>query len=218
MKVATTLACTTMLLGTPAVAADVMSPVPHDWSGAYIGVQAGYGWGDTTPALGNNITRDLEYDGFIGGLEAGYQHQSGNLVLGAEIDGSFSDIQGHLNSIVVPCILAPGCDADVDWLGTARARVGYAFDNIMPFVTGGLAFGGVKGTFNSPACTCSVDDTPFGYTLGGGVEWAINDSWSAKAEYLYVNLGKPDIDGDPVFVKVNDYDFSIVRVGFNYNF
>jgi outer membrane immunogenic protein len=139
-------------------------------------------------------------------------------VFGVEVDGSFSDIQGHLNSIVVPCILAPGCDADVDWLVTTRARLGYAFDNIMPFVTGGLAFGGVKGTFDSPACTCSVDDIPFGYTLGGGVEWAINDSWSAKAEYLYVNLGKPDIDGDPVFVRVNDYDFSIVRAGFNYNF
>lgn len=216
-----------------ASAADVaVDPVAYDWTGPYIGIQGGYGWGDTEPTfeggIFSNNSAEVDYEGFIGGVEAGYNWQSSNLVLGIEVDGSFSDIDGDELSTSAtgrPCIIpGQGCSADVDWLATGRLRLGYAIDRLMPFITGGIAVGGVKGTFDSPgnACNCDVDDTTVGWTVGGGVEWAVDDSWSIKAEYLYVDLGKPSIDGDNTLftpgVGTDNYDFSIARLGVNFNF
>ena len=225
------LGCATLALcAGSAQAADIADPVAFDWTGAYIGIDAGYGWGDTKPTFGgfgSISTADVNYEGFVGGVDGGYNWQSNNLVLSLEGDASFSDIHGHEVGSNTPCIIPGiGCSADVDWLATSRLRVGYAIDRFMPFITGGLAVGGVKGTFDSPglACTCHVNDTNVGWTVGGGMEWAINDRWSAKAEYLYVNLGKPSISGDNILFSPNtgvgtaDYDFSIARVGVNYHF
>jgi outer membrane immunogenic protein len=218
-----------------ASAADI-APMPeaYDWTGPYIGIQGGYGWGDTEPTYDDSVgfagSLEVDYEGFIGGIEAGYNWQSNNLVLGIETDASFSDINGDaldLTGVSPPCIIVgQGCSADVDWLATGRLRLGYAIDRLMPFITGGIAVGGVKGTFDSPgnACTCDVDDTTIGWTVGGGVEWAVSDSWSVKAEYLYVDLGKPSISGDNTLgapgpgVGTDNYDFSIARLGVNFNF
>lgn len=201
-----------------ASAADVTVDPGYDWTGPYIGLQAGYGWGDTQPTFAAS-TADVNYDGFIGGIEAGYNWQSNNFVFGIEIDGSFSDINGDELGVNTPCV-TPGeaCSADVDWLATGRLRMGYAIDRLMPFITGGLAVGGVDGTFDFGACTCDVDDTTVGWTVGGGIEWAIDDSWSVKAEYLYVDLGKPSISGTNTFVGTDNYDFSIARLGVNFSF
>jgi outer membrane immunogenic protein len=229
----TALAGLTVFVG-PVSAADPVIDAAYDWTGPYIGLQGGYGWGDTEPTFDDGFVSesgDVDYEGFVGGIEAGYNWQSGNLVLGVEVDGSLSGIDGdflEVGGATRPCIIAGlGCTADVDWFATGRLRLGYAIDRVLPFVTGGLAVGGVEGEFDYGAlnaCLCSVDDTPIGWTVGGGVEWAVSDSWSVKAEYLYVNLGKPSIDGDNTFwapapgVGTDDYDFSVARLGVNFNF
>lgn len=216
-----------LALTNAAIAADPLADPGHDWSGGYVGLQGGYGWGDTEPAFEQGIIfgpGDVNYEGFIGGIEAGYQVQNNNFVFGLEVDASAATIDADYVG-PGPCIIpGDGCTVDIDWLATARVRAGFALNNFMPFVSGGLAAGGIKGTFDAPACDCEVDDTAFGFVLGAGVEWAISDSWSMKAEYLYVNLGKPDIDGDNTLwapdagVIVDDHELNVVRVGFNYSF
>ena len=220
------LGCATMALcAGSAQAADIADPVAFDWTGPYAGVEAGYGWGDTKPTFNATSTADMNYQGYVAGIDGGYNWQSGNLVFGLEGDASLSGIDGEEVGLNTPCIIVGiGCSADVDWLATGRLRMGFSIDRFMPFVTGGVAIGGVKGTFDSPglACTCDVDDTMVGWTVGGGAEWAIDDRWSAKVEYLYVNLGNPSIRGDNTLstpgVGTADYDFSVARMGVNFRF
>jgi outer membrane immunogenic protein len=209
----------------PVFSADMVQPaaVVHNWTGAYVGGVVGYGWG-TTHALDNNSpSTGIGYDGFLGGVELGYNYQfSNNVVLGAETDFSFSDLGGQGDG--GPgwgCGTPDTCTFDVKWFGTARARVGYAFGNVMPYLTGGLAYGHTKGNLASycPGTAWCGDDTKFGWTAGAGAEWAINDRWSIKAEYLYVDLGKSHFgtgnggDGFEAQFRVNT-----ARLGVNYKF
>ena len=101
---------------------------------------------------------------------------------------------------------APGtCETSNNWLGTARGRIGYAFDRFLPYFTAGAAFGDIKGTVGA------VNDfsaTKVGWTGGAGVEYAFIDNWSAKLEYLYVDLGKATCaaacsGGDPISVTLH---------------
>jgi outer membrane immunogenic protein len=108
------------------------------------------------------------------------------------------------------------CETKNDWLGTFRGRVGYAFNRVMPYVTGGLAVGNVKAT--SPFG--SSDETRAGWTLGGGIEANIVGPWSAKIEYLYADLGKTNCSTCGVATTATDVNFhtNIVRAGVNYHF
>ena len=79
-----------------------------------------------------------------------------------------------------------GCEIKNNWLGTARGRIGYAWDRVMPYVTGGAAFGDIEANQLGLA---GVHDTKVGWTVGGGVEAALAGNWTAKVEYLHVDLG-----------------------------
>lgn len=216
-----------------AQAADVIEELAaYDWTGFYVGAQAGYGWGDTDFHYEPFDTSvEMEFDGFVGGVTAGYNAQRGSLVVGVEADVSYSDFSKDVERPLVfgaqPCVTpGEGCSLDIDWFGTARVRFGFAMDTVMPFVTGGIAFGDVEAHFDTGACDCEIDETAFGWTVGGGIEWAFAENWSAKAEYLYVNLGEPDTEAlntgpfpPPASnVSTSDFDFSVVRVGVNYRF
>ena len=211
-----------------ASAADVAVDPGYDWTGPYIGIQGGYGWGTNnytyTAAAADNDT-DIDMDGFVGGATIGANWQHESLVFGLEGDVSFADISGDENTVndpvpTTPCLsLGEGCTADVDWFGTARARLGFAVDNWMPFIAGGLAFGGIEGTADLGACAlpnCDFDKTRFGWTVGGGVEVGFADNWSAKLEYLYVDLGEPSFNAPTV--QSDNVDFSVIRAGLNFNF
>ncbi|HEX7790948.1 MAG TPA: outer membrane protein [Afipia sp.] len=172
----------------------VSQPLANSWAGPYVGGNLGYGWGDTT----NNPTSP---SGVLGGIQAGYNWQSGALVFGVE-----GDLQ--LNS--ADDTFAPWKFSN-PWFGTARGRVGYAFNNILLYGTGGLAFGGLKGEFLG----LSETRTTAGWTVGVGAEIALNQNWSAKIEYLYVDLSDRNFS---VTGMSNGYEFSTVRVGVNYRF
>ena len=181
-----------------------MAPPVFNWSGFYIGANAGYGWADSSFGDAN---------GFIGGGQIGYNWQGlgSPLVLGLEADLQFSDMS---TSATVGGVTA---DADINAFGTVRGRIGYAFDRFMIYGTGGLAFTNTELSLSAGGASVSDDDWSTGWTLGGGVEWALMPNWSAKLEYLYVDSGDTTLALAGTTV-TGDYDFSVVRAGLNYRF
>ena len=210
-------------LATTAQAADIGSrelPPPRapvlvpffTWNGFYVGINAGYGFGHSkwTNTVTGVSTGNFDMSGALVGGTAGYNLQLGGWLLGLEGDIAWSNIKG---STTTNCIGT--CETSSNWLGTARGRFGYAFDRFLPYVTGGAAFGDIKGTSGG-----SFSKTAVGWTAGGGIEYAFLHNWSAKVEYLYADLGKATCSsacsgGTPIDVT---YSTQIVRGGLNYKF
>jgi len=172
------------------------SYVPADvpsWTGFYAGAHVGYGFGDVD---------DADADGFLGGLQAGFDWQMEQLVVGVEGDVAYTGM-GYDG-------IADGFD--VDWFGTVRGRIGYAFDRFMVFGTGGLAWANAE----YETAGGSDEATYVGWTAGAGVEAMITDTISAKADYLYSSFGEEDFPaatGDEL-----EFDMHAVRLGVNYRF
>jgi outer membrane immunogenic protein len=184
------------------------SSAPWNWTGFYIGINGGYGFGKSNWTSAGGTTGDFNVNGALAGGTIGYNLQTGLWVWGLEGDVDASWIKGTDATVC--------CETKNSWLATARGRIGYAFDRWMPFLTGGAAFGDVKMT---PIGFGSETDTRFGWTVGGGLEYAFMGAWSAKLEYLYVDLGKASCSVATCGV-ANDVTFktSIVRGGINYHF
>ena len=142
--------------------------------------------------------------GLVGGT-LGYNYQVGQVVFGLEGDLDWSNI-GRSTACG-----GTNCTTRNNWLSTVRGRLGYAFDRFMPYVTGGAAFGDIK---NSVAGVANASSTNAGWTLGGGIEAAIAGPWTAKLEYLYVDLGR----GGSVLGSDASFHANIVRAGLNYRF
>ncbi len=179
---------------------------PYTWTGFYIGINGGGGFGRSSfsdPFASGNF--DLS-GGVVGGT-LGYNWQTGPLVLGLEGDIDWSGIRG--DGLCGPAALS--CETRNDWLGTFRGRVGYAANMFMPYITGGLAVGNIK---TSIAGVGSTDQTNAGWTIGAGLETKIAGPWSAKIEYLFVDLGR----GDSILGSDADFRTNLVRAGVNYRF
>ena len=205
-------------------AAPMLTPVPvYNWTGIYVGLNGGYGWGSQDPL--NLITNrfDGELLGFSGGVfggTAGAQIQSGHVVIGIEADLDWAGMKG--SGTFVPSIgggaISPAVNAttNIDWETTARARVGYAQDNWLFYATGGFAILGTKAAF-TPAlgftcgtygiANCSGTNKQIGAALGAGVEYGITQNVSAKLEYLYITAASLDVS-----------HHSEIRAGLNYRF
>lgn len=183
----------------PASAFPVKAPVYRaGWTGPYIGIHGGYGFGDYDQT--GIAVASLEPSGGVFGIQSGYNWQiSPNFVFGVEGDSSW----GSLKDAVA------GSNVDIDAMGTVRARFGYAAGNTLFYATGGLAW--IHADSVSPA---SVRDNFYlGWTVGAGVEYALSQKWSAKAEYLYSNFGSTDIGAG--FIR-EDFDLHTLKVGINY--
>jgi outer membrane immunogenic protein len=193
-----------------AQAADPIDPM-FDWSGQYLGLQAGYVWGESRHTdAGGTTSGDFDIEGFAGGLTAGWNFQSNNLVFGLESDFSLSNVDG---STLTNCGAA-GCSTEIDWFSTSRGRLGFAMDNVLLYGTAGLAVADVDASTSGLA---SNSDILLGWTAGAGVEFAVNQSFSIKAEYLYMDLGKINVPTpSPVKAKVDENH--IARIGFNWHF
>ena len=187
----------------PMKAPAYVAPV-FTWTGPYVGINGGYGWGSsefTAPLGGGSI----DTDGWLIGGTLGYNWQTGPFVIGLEGDIAWSGIKGST------ACGGTSCEVRNNWLGTARGRLGYAMGSFMPYVTGGLAVGNVKTTV---AGIGDTSDTNVGWTVGAGLEAQISGPWSAKLEYLYVDLG----ESDTVLGGQADFNTNIVRAGLNYRF
>jgi len=188
-------------------------PTVYNWTGFYVGAQAGYGWGDSRHFQGPDGTDDYTIDGFVGGGTLGYNYQIDRIVLGVEADLSYADIYGTGDSTLSWGCL-DGCYTEVEWFGTVRGRFGVAFDNILPYVTGGYAFGEAGAGFEGDAGFAG-SDTIDGYTVGGGVEYGLTENISLKAEYLHVHLGDFTFN---VSGNESEANFNVVRAGVNWRF
>ena len=204
-----------------AMAADIPRPmptkaapvyVPFNWTGLYLGLNGGYGWGrssfDGVPSTGS-----FDVDGWLFGITAGYNWQpvGSAWVVGLEGDINWTNIRG---SAVCGTAI---CDTRNRWLGTVRGRVGVAVDRFLPYFTGGLAFGDIQANATGAP---GASATKAGWTIGGGVEWNVAGPWSAKVEYLYVDLGKFDCGISCGGTAPDNVSFrtSIIRAGVNYRF
>lgn len=188
----------------PAKTPSFIAPV-YNWNGAYAGINGGGGWGrsDFSSPFASG-TFDTS-GGMIGGT-LGFNYQMNQTVFGLEGDVDWSNLKGSTT-----CAPGVSCETRNDWLGTARGRIGYAFDRFLPYVTGGLAVGQVK---NSATGLGESSSTKAGYTLGGGLEAALSGPWTAKVEYLYVDLGRSSA---PLGADA-DFHTNTVRAGLNYRF
>lgn len=215
----------TALAAASALAADVLPsrpmPMPRapvyvpffSWNGFYVGLNAGYGFGDsswTEPVTGIG-TGNFNVSGAMVGGTLGYNMQFGSAVFGIEADIDWSNVKG---SSTTNCPLE--CETRNTWLGTVRGRIGYAFDRFLPYFTGGGAFGEVKGDVTGVNV---ASKTPFGWTLGAGLEYAFMSNWSAKLEYLYVDLGTLQCPATACAVTTDiAFKTGVVRGGLNYKF
>jgi outer membrane immunogenic protein len=182
-----------------------MYAAPYNWTGLYLGINGGGGWGRSNFSA-PLATSDFNTSGGQIGGTLGYNYQVNNAVFGLETDLDWSNVKGSTT-----CGAGLTCETKNSWLGTARGRIGYAFDRFLPYVTGGLAYGDVK---NSVTGFGSTSTTKAGWTLGGGLEAAIAGPWTAKVEYLYADLGRASAPaGSDASSKTN-----LVRAGLNYRF
>ena len=184
--------------------APVVAPV-YNWTGFYAGVHAG-----ATIAQGKIGSVKADGAGFLGGVHAGYNAQfDGGWVVGLETDIDYSSFKKSKTD-------ADGNRGTLknEWLGSTRARFGYAFDNILPYVTGGVAYGNVK---TSLAGIGSKTDTRVGWTAGAGVEYAIDQNWIVRGEARYVDLGDKSVTiaGNRTKVK---FDAVNLNLGVSYKF
>lgn len=185
-------------------------PVGYNWTGFYLGINGGYAWGDSD---WNGLAVNTKPQGGLIGLTAGYNWQGAGSpwVFGLEGDIDWASIEGSS-----ACAVVFTCQTKSNWFGTARGRVGYAFDRVMPYVTGGAAFGDIEANV---APFGSVKQTNVGWTAGGGVEGAIAGNWTAKVEYLYADLGTNNCNAFVCGAGTSvDLQLSVVRGGINYRF
>jgi outer membrane immunogenic protein len=194
----------------PAKAPAYVAPMTYNWTGFYLGLNGGYGFG-RSEFNGTLPSGSFDTSGGLFGATVGYNWQTGPVVFGLEGDIDWSDMKDTFTSGACPT----GCQTKNNWLGTVRGRVGYAIDRVMPYVTGGLAVGDVEANQGGFA---GNHDTKAGWAVGGGVEAALAGNWTAKVEYLHADLGSVDCNTGCALPTRVGFHSDIVRGGLNYRF
>lgn len=212
------------------------------WGGPYAGANLGYGWGswDSTGSLaGRPVAPSPDVDGVFGGIQAGYNWQFDRFVLGIEGDFQLSGISGSsdvytpatpgtCSSVTAKCSSAtqqctPGSPAmsassdwDLNWFSTVRGRAGYIIDNRwLAYVTAGAVIADV----DQSGTLASGNRVKAGWTAGGGIEQSFARNWTAKAEYLYLDLGSETFQGSTRNAALTSrLQEHVVRIGVNYHF
>lgn len=221
-------------IASAAQAADVAPVSTYDWTGFYLGANAGVAWnnssvdndvylrGSRVNGLGNSI--DGDQTAFTAGGLLGYNYQMDQVVLGVETDFNYLGFGDDRTRDFGNGVISK-TSFDADWFGTIRARLGFAIDNVLLYGTGGAAYGHMsadgKLTDGTNTWKGSTDTTNWGWTIGAGAEYGI-DQWSLGLEYLYVDLGSAEWDSN-VINSANlegniDWAFSTVRATVKYRF
>ena len=222
-----------------------VAPAPvFSWSGPYVGLFAGYGWGRPEATEPINAATGFFYnlgskpysvdaDGFFGGGTLGYNWQPGALVFGLEGEVGYLGLDG---SRIDPNGIANGTPDTTttfksDFYSALTGRLGLPMNNILFYAKGGGALLDAKATTIDPCIAppvgCGIgklsmsgDETMFGWTVGGGVEWAYAANWTAKVEYGYFDFGTLDTTGSSSFAERErqsiDVTAQTVKLGLNY--
>jgi outer membrane immunogenic protein len=232
----------------------------YNWTGFYAGLNGGWAHGSSdaktstvfsptgyfattsVPAIASQGAQDLSSSTFTGGVQAGYNWQTGPFVVGGEMDFNYMHLSDRASSTAVyPCCAPTTFTVEssmhTNWLFTARPKVGYAFNNWLLYGTGGLAVTKLNANFNFTDTFAtaheseSISKTKAGWTVGGGVEMGIAKNCSLKAEYLYADFGSVTSTdrsftafAPPISFPTNEFKHTIdltthiVRLGLNYRF
>jgi outer membrane immunogenic protein len=197
-------------------------PAPaFNWTGFYIGAHAGYSWGSGTstyvdPALAA-FDINMKPKGFLGGVQAGYNHQfSNNVVLGIEADVSWADITDSIPyTLAAYAMHGPNTiSSKTDYAGSIRGRLGYAFGQVMPYLTGGYAV--AHASITATDGPLHADATYRGWVFGGGAEYAATKNVSIKAEYLHSEFGSHTYFEGAAYASTSTPTSDTVRVGINF--
>jgi outer membrane immunogenic protein len=210
----------------------IFTPEPIiTWSGFYVGLNGGLGWGSTEHIATINAgasSGSFDVDGGLIGGTFGYNRQFGQFVLGFETDVDAAWIKGNTTRGIAAGnvnvagfgIGFPGIPlylgSELNWLDTVRVRVGFDPASWLFYVTGGLAYGNVTSTFSTSlfgiSASAAQSDSRLGWTIGAGAEYKFSPNLSGKVEYLYVDLGK----NSQMLIDQVNFTTSILRVGVNY--
>ena len=256
-------ALTCLTLANSAIAADlpVRAPPPYapplfTWTGFYVGVHAGatFTQGRRITELAPVTANDTVYNvtggfaalgnktSFIGGGQVGYNYQINQFVVGLEADASYWGYRASTPELTVAGLPIGGIDNDTigskraHWLATARARLGFAFDRLLVYATGGFAFSDLKYSFVDarllpPAGPGLINGSVrpnWGWAIGGGLEYAVTNNWTVKGEYLYTHFDAKTFRatisapigfvGRTTRIHGDATDLHVVRIGINYKF
>ena len=197
----------------------VMVAPAFSWTGFYLGVNGGWGWGNSKREL-LGLAGSFDIDGALAGGQVGFNYQfaGSGFVLGFEADYQWANIEGTAG------IFPANLSVELQRFGTARGRLGWAWDRFMIYATGGWAFGARTevtlgpGILGAPLLSVSQDRS--GWTAGAGIEWAFAPNWSAKLEYLHIDLDNKQIFGPlvcgPLAGCRSGADIDLIRVGVNW--
>jgi outer membrane immunogenic protein len=206
----------------------VFVPPPiFSWTGFYIGGDIGYAWGRdsvNTPFFAGGVAdfASNSPQGVIGGGHIGYNYQINQFVLGIEGDVQGTNFRNNIASFATGSVY--GTNVPIE--ASVRGRIGYAWDRALFYATGGAAFGDIKHTYTggliAPVAfggVVSTEKTQVGWTVGGGVEYALSNNWSVRGEYRYTDFGNQT--DTVLFTGATPQHHLIehaVRVGFSYKF
>jgi outer membrane immunogenic protein len=200
-------------LGVPRqpIAAAIVAPA-FNWTGFYVGANLGIGIANTNYSALTAGALSGSGTGLVAGLQAGYNYQINNLVLGIEGDVGYFGVTRRAD-------LGGGnfIQWRTQWDASLRARAGVAIDRTLLYVTGGLAAAdiGVRGAAGLPLAffPFSASQTRLGWTIGAGIEHAVTQNWTIRGEYLYSNYGTKLLDVNNVRLETHKF-----RIGVNYLF
>ncbi len=203
-----------------APAAYIPAAPAFTWTGFYFGLNTGYAFGQSNWTSTFGSTGWFNVNGPLAGGTIGGNYQIGQIVLGAEGDFDWQNVRGSLvgGACSLAGAIAASCASASNWVGTFRGRIGFAMDRVLLYATGGGAVGNIKASLNTLPWASS---TELGWSSGVGVEVAMTDNWTAKAEYLAVGFEQPSCGLANCFaappVQVKFYE-STARAGINYKF
>jgi len=168
---------TTPVASAPAPVIPVDEPTyvdnSYNWTGFYAGLVGGHAWGRTE----HNRAGEFDANGYLLGGTIGYNFEIDDFVYGVEGDLVWTDTAGTFGT----------ASTNIDWVGTLRARAGYDFNGILPYVTGGFALSEIKGV--DTAVPYNTSEVQLGLTVGAGLEVGVTDAISVRAEYSYTDFG-----------------------------
>jgi len=194
----------------PAVYIPTVAPV-YNWGGIYVGINGGWAFGSSDWTGAPVPSGNFDVSGGLLGGTAGVNFQTDAFVYGVETDLDWADVSGN-----GPGTFCINCSTASNWLGTTRARVGYAADRVLFYGTGGVAYGNVQ-----PAALGVFDSsTEIGWTAGAGIEAAFADNWTARVEYLFVDLsdGSFNVTGGKPPSQSVSFNENLMRAGIDFKF
>lgn len=204
------------------LAAHAQSQQPNPrWGGFYGGVNLGGEWQNTQAGVGLSSSYggfSGNGSGFLGGVQGGYNYLFGPVLLGGEVDFQGSTLTSGFSGGAGRTAL--GGQTSMPWFSTFRARAGYTFGSVMPYVTGGAVWGqqNMSGYDSANGGAFSASNNYWTWTVGGGIEGFLTDRLSAKLEYLYIGTPSTPLSS-PATVSINEtQSTNVLRVGLNYHF